>query len=144
MSDNDIDVGALSEAINDKMDRDLNNRSDNSGLRKLVESYVNGTDWYKVFDEIQSDGTVKKWCEQGGYYSTGIAQGQGTATITLLKPLQLNNGVYDLHVDKITSSTANTYGHSANIVSETQFTINNNGGLASTYIWRASGDVYIS
>lgn len=65
MSNNDIDVGALSEAINDKMDRDLNNRSDDSGLRKLVESYVNGTSWYKVFDEIQSDGTVKKWCEQG-------------------------------------------------------------------------------
>ena len=32
-----INYGELSEAINDKMDRDLNNRSDDSGLRKLVE-----------------------------------------------------------------------------------------------------------
>ena len=62
----DINIGQLSEAINDKMDRDLNNRSNDSGLRKLVESYVNGTSWYKVFDEIQENGSIKKWCEQGG------------------------------------------------------------------------------
>lgn len=89
MSNNDIDVGALSEAINDKMDRDLNNRSDDSGLRKLVESYVNGTSWYKIFDEIQSNGTVKKWCEQGGYLSAGK-----TGSISFLKPYIQVAGVY--------------------------------------------------
>ena len=139
-------AGLNAELFNDKADKDLSNVSNTSGLRRLIEVYKgNDGSWYKVFAEYDTSGNfVGNWCEQGGYYSTGIAQGQGTATITLLKPLQLNNGVYDLHVDKITSSTANTYGHSADIVSETQFTINNNGGLASTYIWRASGYIYYS
>ena len=70
----DINIGQLSEAINNKMDRDLNNRSDDSGLRKLVESYVNGAYWYKVFDEIQTDGSIKKWilfdCPQYTYERT--------------------------------------------------------------------------
>lgn len=79
----DIDVGELSEVINDKMDRDLNNRTDGSGLRKLVESYVNGTSWYKIFDEIQENGTIRKWCEQGNTYEEIPAAGK---TITLLKP----------------------------------------------------------
>ena len=83
----DINIGALSEAINDKMDRDLNNRSDDSGLRKLVESYVNGTDWYKIFDEIQSDGTVKQWCEQGGRVSAQSSW----KTVSLLKPYKDTN-----------------------------------------------------
>lgn len=77
----DIDIGQLSEVINDKMDRDLNNRSTDSGLRRLIESYHNGSDWYKVFEEIQSDGTTKQWCEQGG-----VITGTGTQTINLFKP----------------------------------------------------------
>lgn len=82
----DIDIGQLSEVINDKMDRDLNNRSTDSGLRRLIESYHNGTEWYKVFEEIQSDGTTKYWCEQGGSVSGG-----GRKTVTYLKPFADTN-----------------------------------------------------
>lgn len=77
----DINYGQILEALNDKCDRDLNNRSNDSGLRKLVESYSNGTSWYKVFDEIQSDGTVRQWCEQGNY-GGGVTY---NASITFLK-----------------------------------------------------------
>lgn len=79
----DIDIGEIGEALNDKMDRDLNNRSTDSGLRKLVESYVNGSSWYKIFDEIQSNGTVRKWCEQGNMYEEIPTAGK---TVALLKP----------------------------------------------------------
>ena len=47
----------------------------------LVETYVNGTSWYRVY----SDG----WCEQGGETST-----VGTQTIMLLKKMKNTN--YDV------------------------------------------------
>ena len=125
MSDNDIDVGALSEAINDKMDRDLNNRSDDSGLRKLVESYVNGTSWYKIFDEIQSDGTVKKWCEQGGRGTK--TSSYGYETITLLVPMADTN--YTLLNCKNSSRNSGDQ-RDAYIISTTQIGLGWEGGIA--------------
>lgn len=116
----DINVGQLSEVINNKMDRDLNNRSTDSGLRKLVESYVNGTSWYKVFDEIQANGSIKKWCEQGSVLATsttGSAYESGTKT--LLKPfidtnysLFLQNSGNDTSYEpKITDKTTSTFSY---------------------------------
>ena len=78
----DIDIGQLSEAINDKMDRDLNNRANSSGFRKLIESYSNGANWYKVFEEIQSDGTTKLWCEQG----QTVTRAAANTAFVFLKP----------------------------------------------------------
>ena len=59
-----------------KADIDLSNVPASKGI--LVESYVNGTSWYRVY----SDG----WCEQGG--STGLQGGDSytRTTITFLKP----------------------------------------------------------
>ena len=118
----DINIGALSEAINDKADRDLNNRSDDSGLRKLTESYVNGTDWYKVFDEIQSDGTVKQWCEQGGKFTTTAAR-YIEQTVTLLKTMSDTN--YNFSATAINVDSGNYIGGAkiGETISTTQFTV---------------------
>lgn len=133
----DINIGALSEAINDKADRDLNNRSDNSGLRKLTESYVNGTDWYKIFDEIQSDGTVKKWCEQGG--RTTSYSGAGFQTINLLKPmLDVNYTLLNCN----NSTAARGDQRDGYIISETQIGVGYDNSQSSGAIWKVEG--YIS
>ena len=60
----------------------LSNVSTTSGFRKLSEVYVNGTSWYKVFDEYDpaTGYFVGKWCEQGG-----IGQYNNQDSITLLK-----------------------------------------------------------
>jgi len=70
--------------LNGKADVDLSNSIPSSsfatvmntaGIRTVVETYKNGTEWYRVW----SDG----WCEQGGY----IEQPSATVGyITLLKP----------------------------------------------------------
>lgn len=133
----DINIGALSEAINDKMDRDLNNRSTDSGLRKLVESYVNGTSWYKIFDEIQSDGTVKKWCEQGG--RTTSYSGAGYETITLLKPMADVN--YTL-LNCNNSAAARGDQRDAYIISTTQIGVGYDNSQSGGAIWKVEG--YIS
>lgn len=77
-----INIGALSETINNKADRDLKNRSIDSGFRKLVDSYSDDADWYKIYAEIQNDGTVKYWCEQGSRSATT----SGYGTVVLLVP----------------------------------------------------------
>lgn len=130
----DINIGALSEAINDKMDRDLNNRSTDSGLRKLVESYVNGTSWYKIFDEIQSDGTVKKWCEQGGRGTKKSSYGY--EKITLLVPMLDTN--YTLLNCKNSSGNSGDQ-RDAYIISTTQIGLGWEGAIA---IYKVEG--YIS
>lgn len=78
----EIDIGAISEVLNEKVDRDWNNlilpndmgqKLNTSGVRTIMESYKNGTDWYRLW----SDG----WIEQGGSMST-------SSTVNFLKPFR--------------------------------------------------------
>ena len=49
-----FDIDALATDVNGKLDRDCSNAL----FTHLVETYVNGTSWYRIW----SDG----FCEQGG------------------------------------------------------------------------------
>lgn len=75
---------AIQGVLNNKADVDLTNSAPTSafatamntaGIRTVVETYKNGTEWYRVW----SDG----WCEQGGYIEHTSAT---VGYITLLKP----------------------------------------------------------
>lgn len=55
-----------------------NNKVDKAGNAWIVETYRNGTEWYRVW----SDG----WVEQGGYKAL-----DSTGTVTFLKPFQDTN-----------------------------------------------------
>ena len=52
------------------------------GIRTVTETYVNGTEWYRVW----SDG----WIEQGGYISSAPSGTTGAA-VTFLKPFSYTN-----------------------------------------------------
>ena len=59
----------------------LVDRNELQEVQCVVETYVNGTSWYRVW----SDG----WCEQGGKWTGSVTIGQGSeqiVTITFLKP----------------------------------------------------------
>ena len=74
-----INTGEILEALNDKMDRDAHNLQSPTAV--VIETYSNGTDWYRVW----SDG----WCEQGG---TKLNITTNTFVfITLLKPFANTN-----------------------------------------------------
>lgn len=53
-TDIEVDIDEIATDLNDKADTDLSNCT----KPHIVETYVNGTSWYRVY----SDG----WCEQGG------------------------------------------------------------------------------
>lgn len=71
-----VDIDKIATDLNGKADVDLTNCT----KPHIVETYVNGTSWYRVY----SDG----WCEQGGRLSVSSNQ---TVTITFLKPFVNTN-----------------------------------------------------
>lgn len=78
MSDVNTDTGVILEALNDKADRDMNNVAD--GIDFVVESYQNGTEWYKLYKS--------GWCEQGGIAVQGSG---GNVSVNLLKQFANTN-----------------------------------------------------
>jgi len=98
----DINVGELSEAINDKVDT-----ANMEEVRCVVDSYINGTEWYRIW----SDG----WCEQGGMIYLNTA---GTVTylqpyldtnytITVSSQRTSNNGF--VRISELTATTVTMY-----------------------------------
>lgn len=85
----EVDIDEIATDLNGKADVDLSNVSiassfsnalNTAGIRTVVESYQNGTDWYRIW----SDG----WVEQGGLTS---ASASTSGYITLLVEMRDTN-----------------------------------------------------
>ena len=89
----DINIGQISEALNNKADRDLSNISSTSSFRRLIEVYSNGTNWYKVFAEYNptTGDLIGKWCEQGGQANSS------SSSVTFLKAFANTNYYITAH-----------------------------------------------
>ena len=81
-TDIQIDIDQVLTDLNGKADKDLSNATptsafatilNNAQIRTVVETYVNGTSWYRVYSD--------NWCEQGGITN---ATANGTS-VALLK-----------------------------------------------------------
>ncbi len=127
---NEQQVGEVFEELNGKADRNLSNISATSGLRRLVEIYNNGRDWYKVYDEYDpSDGSfVGKYCEQGGYVSANNSR-EISAKVTLIKTMSDTN--YDVRLCPQTiyrtDSSARNISIGYHILSTSEFAVNSYG-----------------
>ena len=70
-TDVEVDINEIISDLNDKV-----SISDLDEVHCIVETYRNGTSWYRIYD----DG----WCEQGG--RLGLTSGTGFTTVQLLVP----------------------------------------------------------
>ena len=70
----EIDIASITESLNNKVDIDLGNISSN--IDYVVESYQNGTEWYKIYKS--------GWVEQGGEIKQNVSSGWNVP-ITFLK-----------------------------------------------------------
>lgn len=133
-----VDINQVYEDINLKADRDelsFYARKDLSDVTQtgkenifkavIVESYVNGTSWYRVW----SDG----WCEQGGIGNNN-ASAVGKITTTLLKSY-VNTNYTVLVTRGITATQSLNIVYKSNDSFQAQST-NNPVGL---YYWQTSG-----
>lgn len=138
-TDIEVDIDQVTTDLNGKADVDLSNATpaisfanamNTAGIITIVETYINGTSWYRVY----SDG----WCEQGSYI--GVV-GNQDATVTLLKPYRdtnyarqaslnnLGNVSDNININNITNSSFTLYGT----------TISPAGGWTAGATWQAAG-----
>lgn len=123
----DINVNALAEAINDKMDRDGSNiASPKLPIFLVAVQYPtaeNNYTWYRLY----SDG----WVEQGGVGRTGSTYGR----ITL--PIEMANTHYTVTTSP--NGTSGNYSISINNITTTGFMQNNSATDVTDQSWRVSG-----
>lgn len=92
----DINIGAITEALNDKEDRDLKNTDTGSGADAVIEfqnpTAENDYTWYKKY----ASGRV----EQGGYYTNVQTSAQASINISLVKEMANTNYHLITTIDK--------------------------------------------
>lgn len=105
-TDIQVDIDEIATDLNGKADVDLSNTTpaisfatamNTAGIRTVVETYVNGTSWYRVY----SDG----WCEQGGYQTSGT---ESLITVTMLQTYTDTNYTLIAQISNTISSTSSS------------------------------------
>ena len=119
----------------DEVVTDLNNKVDKSSLNEIypvVETYQNGTSWYRLY----SDG----WCEQGG--KLDVAQTSEGVLITLLKPYR-DTLYYPIVCITDWASSWTAEANARAIVSTNASFLIQSGGTKnpSNMVWQACGYV---
>jgi hypothetical protein len=113
-----FDIDAIATDINGKADKDLLNTDTDRGV--LVESYSNGSSWYRVY----YDG----WCEQGG-------ETNKATNISLLKSYANTNYIITSGLNGTSSS-----GESPAFNKTTSsFTVSHAYVTSLNFMWQACG-----
>lgn len=117
-------AGLNAELFNQKVDK-----LDMTEVQCVVETYSNGTEWYRIY----SDG----WCEQGGKVTLSAST---YIDVNLLKPYaNTDYSCFQSHNYSGTGSQAESY---ILPIDETSLRVGNSCGNTQTFCWIAKG--YIS
>ena len=103
----------------------------NSTVPHLIETYSNGTNWYRIW----SDG----WCEQGGLIEKPTSN--YTATVELLVPYQDTNWKYSdcLFLYSASGFAWNVEHEASVLTAKTASTFSRACGNGASYSWQAKG-----
>ncbi len=107
--------------LNDKMNKDMSN----STKPYIVETYVNGNGWYRLWSD--------KWCEQGGT----VTLSTNATTVNFYKPFANTN--YNVHLTEASGSVAGL--NMIGVIAKTQSSFDaviNSGSGGGNY-WSARG-----
>ena len=129
----DINIGAITEALNDKSDRDLRNVDNIAGADAVIDyqepTADNGYTWYRKYKG--------GWVEQGGQFTLTYA---GT-TVTL--PIELDSTGYVPTIQQRKTSTIAGYmssiGYMPNTTTITMFGNWSAGAPDNPCTWQVSG-----
>lgn len=127
----DINVGAITEALNDKSDRDLQNVDNTAGADAVIEYQLptaeNGYTWYRKYKS--------GWVEQGG---TCTANYNGVA-VTF--PVTMKDGNYQFQLSVGQGQLTGTVGSVAHNRTTTGMTVytNYSAGTPDYICWQVSG-----
>ena len=125
-----VDIDQVATDLNNKVDR-----SDLAEVQCVVETYVNGTSWYRIY----SDG----WCEQGGRFNANNTATTASYTVNLLKYYK------DTNYSIVTCGYSNHADQFKNGVSPYSFTTSSfviqtyNNDALQPIVWQASGYIEV-
>ncbi len=124
----DIDFGQLSEALNDKSDRDLRNVDTTAKADAVIDyqepTSANNYTWYRKYKS--------GWVEQG---QTNLTLQDASTTYTL--PIEMKSGNYDLFFGFNQTSDGTTMPSTYNRTTTT-FSVNSPAGNVAGW-WQVSG-----
>lgn len=121
-TDIEVDIDQIATDLNGKVDK-----ADLATCHVVVETYQNGTDWYRIYD----DG----WVEQGGRIS--VSQDNST-TVTFLKPFANTNYYANwISCDGVTSTGSGT--RAADTLTKNTMRIYNGQDIQMLANWYACG-----
>lgn len=129
----DINIGAISEALNNKTDRNMRNVDTGSKADSVIDFQLptaeNGYTWYRKY--------ASGWVEQGGLTPSGT----GAGTVTL--PVVMANNNYQF-LGNVKNSTTNTVAYTLQARTLTTTTAGyfksyNGGGAVEIFWWQVSG-----
>lgn len=121
----EVDIDEIATDLNNKV-----NSSDLSEVQCVVETFVDGTSWYRVYSD--------KWCEQGGYL-TASSSSNLDVQITFIKPFVDNNYTFIQFKDMSSNATVSGYYLASTNKTGTGITIWNNSSYVYGTYWIASG-----
>lgn len=122
----DINIGAISEALNDKTDRDMRNVDNTAGVDAVIEYQLptaeNNYTWYRKY--------ASGWVEQGGEW---VHPSPGTAynNVTITLPVVMSDSNYSVILSN-TGTNGTAYAKTVNTRTTTDF-ICTGGGDVSKY-----------
>ena len=125
----DINIGQITEALNDKTDRDMMNVDTAGGADAVVEyqepTSENDYTWYRKY--------ASGWVEQGGKTTSRDA--------TIVLPVAMSDANYIINTDVIGTVSWASYGHSINTVTTTGFRCYYDGDQTdpSGFYWQVTG-----
>ena len=129
----DINIGAITEALNDKEDRNLRNTDTGSGADAVVEYQLptadNNYTWYRKY--------ASGWVEQGGRCNIS----QDTAT-TVNLPVEMYDLQYNILITARKDGATQTGGDgnfTADPISSTQFYWRNGDDFTGYGYWEVKG-----
>ena len=122
----DINIGAITETLNDKLDRDLRNVDTTTGADVVIDyqepTAENGYTWYRKYKS--------GWVEQGGIYDNGSLAESFETTITLL--VAMLNNMYS------STATASVDAGNSSYTAGSTFIFTHSTTQLGVAFWRAS------
>lgn len=126
----DIDIGAITEALNDKSDRDFRNVDNTAGADAVIEYQLptaeNNYTWYRKYKS--------GWVEQGGVSSNATTSG-----VTVNLPVTMLNTNYSVFVSPVYGSAYGTAAYGGDERTTTSLKVYSNNNNERPAYWEVKG-----
>jgi len=126
----DIDIGAISEALNNKTDRNMRNVDTGAKADSVIDYQLptaeNGYTWYRKY--------ASGWVEQGG-----VVENLSTNIVEITLPIIMMNTRYVITTSGYVNNQTAQYVYIRNAPTTSKISLKANSGTITLAYWQVSG-----